>query len=95
MFTAGLRENPYRHALNDSTSVTANGSALRFATPARPAPIRVPGKLVFQKIYANENVPTFCTQVSAFLKVCMRRRLCGEHGFNLNLLLQPNLLVLL
>ncbi|CAM9123498.1 unnamed protein product [Pylaiella littoralis] len=29
---------------------------------------RVPGDLVFQKTYPNEDVPTFCTQVSAFLK---------------------------
>eukprot|EP00903_Cladosiphon_okamuranus_P012608 g11797.t1 len=29
---------------------------------------KAPGKLVFQKTYPNENVPTFCTQVSAFLK---------------------------
>eukprot|EP00752_Nemacystus_decipiens_P001395 g1380.t1 len=29
---------------------------------------KAPGNLVFQKTYANENVPTFSTQVSAFLK---------------------------
>ena len=32
---------------------------------------RAPGKLVFQKTYANENVLTFCAQVSAFLKVML------------------------
>ena len=30
---------------------------------------RAPGELVFHQTYANENVPTFCLQVSAFLKV--------------------------
>lgn len=30
---------------------------------------RAPGEVVFQKTYPNENVPTFCVQVEAFLKV--------------------------
>lgn len=40
------------------------------STPNTTGSHRPPGKLVFQKTYANEAVPTFCTQVSAFLKVC-------------------------
>ncbi|CAM9990991.1 unnamed protein product [Scytosiphon promiscuus] len=29
---------------------------------------KAPGEMLFQKTYANENVPTFCVQVAAFLK---------------------------